>query len=260
MLTIQNYVRPETLQEAYDLNQNKRNRILGGMMWLRMENIAVNTAIDLSGLGLDEIRPEAEGFFIGACVTLRRLELHEALNAATQGAVGAAVRDIVGVQFRNMATVGGSIYGRFGFSDVLTVFFAMDTTVELFHAGMVPLAEFVHLKPDRDILVGLHVHTSGIQAAYQAVRAVRTDFPVLTCCCVHDGGTLRFAVGARPGKAQLVTLQADSYRDPAIIIDEVSKQIETGSNSRGSAAYRAHLVKVLVKRTLRQTGVLAYAD
>ena len=41
-------------------------------------------------------------------------------SAYTAGAVREAVRHIVGVQFRNCATVGGSIYGRFGFSDVLT--------------------------------------------------------------------------------------------------------------------------------------------
>ena len=40
---------------------------------------------------------------------------------------------IVGVQFRNCATVGGSIYGRYGFSDVLTMFLGMDTWVECGH-------------------------------------------------------------------------------------------------------------------------------
>ena len=36
MITIQKYVRPQTLEEAWQLNQNKRNRILGGMLWLRL--------------------------------------------------------------------------------------------------------------------------------------------------------------------------------------------------------------------------------
>ena len=59
---------------------------------------------------------------IGARVTLRELEQHVGLNTYTHDAVKNAVKDIVGVQFRNMATIGGSIWGRFGFSDVLTVF------------------------------------------------------------------------------------------------------------------------------------------
>ena len=31
MITIQKYVRAQSLEEAWQLNQNKRNRILGGM-------------------------------------------------------------------------------------------------------------------------------------------------------------------------------------------------------------------------------------
>lgn len=45
----------------------------------------------------------------------------------TGGAVRESLRHIVGVQFRNLATVGGSIFGRFGFSDVLTMFLALDS-------------------------------------------------------------------------------------------------------------------------------------
>lgn len=122
MITIQNYVRARSLEEAWQLNQNKRSRILGGMLWLRLGSGTVNTAIDLCNLGLDTIEETQEQFSIGAMVTLRDLELHPGLNDYSHHAVADAVKDIVGVQFRNMATVGGSIWGRFGFSDVLTVF------------------------------------------------------------------------------------------------------------------------------------------
>ena len=57
-----------------------------------------------------------------------------------------AVRSIVGVQFRNLATVGGSIWGRFGFSDVLTLFLALDTRVLLYRAGEISLREFAGMK------------------------------------------------------------------------------------------------------------------
>ena len=42
----------QSLEEAYELNQKKSNRIIGGMIWLKMETLNVGTAIDLSGLGL----------------------------------------------------------------------------------------------------------------------------------------------------------------------------------------------------------------
>ena len=65
MMTIREYKRAESLEEAWQLNQKKPNRILGGMIWLKMETINVGTAIDLSGLGLDTIEENEEGFSIG---------------------------------------------------------------------------------------------------------------------------------------------------------------------------------------------------
>ena len=88
MITIQNYVRAQSLEEAWHLNQNKRNRILGGMLWLRLGSGAVGTAIDLCDLGLDAIEETDEQFSIGAMVTLRDLELHAGLNTYTHHAVG----------------------------------------------------------------------------------------------------------------------------------------------------------------------------
>ena len=157
MMTIREYKRAESLEEAWQLNQKKANRILGGMIWLKMETINVGTAIDLSGLGLDTIEETDVGFSIGAMVTLRQLETHPGLEAFTHGAVREALRHIVGVQLRNLATVGGSIYSRFGFSDVLTLFLAMDCSVELYRGGIVPLREYAERPYDRDIVVRLLV-------------------------------------------------------------------------------------------------------
>ena len=76
MMTIREYKRAESLEEAWQLNQKRNNRVIGGMIWLKMENINVGTAIDLSGLGLDMIDETDDSFSIGAMVTLRQLEAH----------------------------------------------------------------------------------------------------------------------------------------------------------------------------------------
>ena len=65
MLKIKEIVRPQSLEEAYELNQKRTNRILGGMLWMRMSNIQIQKAIDLSGLGLDQIEETEEEFSIG---------------------------------------------------------------------------------------------------------------------------------------------------------------------------------------------------
>ena len=254
MMTIQNYVRAQSLEQAYELNQNKRSRVLGGMLWLKMTSLTVPTAIDLSGLGLDAIEESQEGFSIGAMVTLRQLELHPGLNQYTQGAVAGAVRDIVGVQFRNMATVGGSIFGRFGFSDVLTVFLALDAYVELYKGGVIPLEDFSQMPPDRDILVRIIVKKRPLRCVYSAMRNSRTDFPILTCAVSELDGECRVVIGARPGRAMVL-------RDPANgqdFGDFVAERIPTGSNLRGSAAYRSHLARVLTQRALLELGGLSH--
>ena len=148
MLKIKSYVKVKSVAEAYELNQKKTAIVLGGMVWLKMGNRNISTAIDLSGLGLDTIQEFDDEFVIGCMTPLRELEINESLNEYTHGAIQESLRHIVGVQFRNCATVGGSIWGRYGFSDVLTMFLGMDTWVELYDAGKIPLTEFLKNIPD----------------------------------------------------------------------------------------------------------------
>ena len=138
MLKIKSYERVNSIAEAYELNQKKSACVLGGMVWLKMGNRNISTAIDLSGLGLDTVQELEDEFVIGCMTTLHDLETNAALNEFTGGAVRESLRHIVGVQFRNCATVGGSIFGRYGFSDVLTMFLAMDTWVDMYQAGRIP--------------------------------------------------------------------------------------------------------------------------
>lgn len=257
MLNIQTYVRAKSLEEAYTLNQKRNARVLGGMLWLKMASNTVGTAIDLCELGLDTIEEDETGFTLGAMATLRMLEQHPGLAAYTQNAAAKAVQDIVGVQFRNMATVGGSVWGRFGFSDLLTWLLASGAAVELYKGGVVPLEAFAAMPYDRDVLVRVILpKRPGAAFAYQAVRIGRTDLPVLNCAAARLDGGYRVAVGARPGRAVLLQDDAGLL---ARGVDEESAaafgrwaagQVPTGSNARGSAAYRTHLVKVLSRRAL----------
>lgn len=256
MLTINQYVKASSLEEAYELNQKKSNVVLGGMLWLKMQNRNVGTAIDLSGLGLDKIEEINGEYRIGAMVTLRQIERHDGLNALTCGAVEESVKHIVGVQFRNMATVGGSVFGRYGFSDVLTVLMAAGASVELYKAGRMTVEEFAKRPYDRDILTHIILQVKPMKAVYLSQRNTKTDFPVLTCCVTEQEGAYRCVIGARPMKAVCFTDEQGMLKNG---IDErsaeafgayVSEQVETASNLRGSREYRKQLAKVLTRRAL----------
>ncbi len=271
MLEIRSFRRAESLEEAWELNQKKTNRVIGGMLWLKMSHGRCGTAIDLSGLGLDRIEEDDEAFRIGCMATLRQLETHPALNAYSCGAVRDAVKSIVGVQFRNLATVGGSVWGRFGFSDVLTVFTALGASVELYKRGILPIEEFAALPYDRDLLVRIIVPKCGAGKAGFAALSVRnsaTDFPVLTVAagCFHGGNDavgsgrlcpgIRVTVGARPQKAVLLEDPEGILKDGVTAESAAAygvwaaEQVPVGSNLRGSADYRKHLTEVLVRRAL----------
>ena len=139
---------------------------------------------------------------------------------------------------------------------MLTMFLAMDSYVELYKGGIIPLREYAKMPYDRDILVRLIVKKEAASFDYQSVRNTQTDFPVLTCAAAKTEAGYRFAIGARPGKAVLFELSNEDMKDKNVenIAEYAAKcvkeQIVAGSNTRGSAEYRKHLAGVLVRRAV----------
>lgn len=269
------YVRAQSLDEAYELYQKKPNFVLGGMLWLKMKNKTLGTAIDLCDLGLDQIDEDENEFRIGAYATLRQIETHEALNAYTHGAIAESVRHIVGVQFRNVATVGGSIWGRFGFSDVMTIFRALGAKVQLHKAGIMDLDEFASLpRTTRDVLVSVIVPKNAKGIVYLSQRNQSTDFPVLTCAVANRSGRYVAVIGASPYMAEpvwdedgILDCLADAKTDGnAALTDNsetnakidkfaeyVAEHIRFGSNIRAGAEYREMICRVLTRRAVTQS-------
>lgn len=256
MLKINQYVRAQSLEEAYTLYQKKSSVVLGGMLWLKMQNRTVGTAIDLCALGLDTIEETEEEYRIGAMVSLRALETHHSLNELTGGAVSRCLSPIIGVQFRNLATIGGSISGKFGFSDPLTLFLALGARLEFYKKGIVSLEEWLTMPSERDILVRVLLPKTPVQVDYRSMRNTATDFPVLTCAVCRRGADVVCALGARPGAAMLFRdktgILADGITEDkaAAFADGVAEEAAFGSNMRGSAEYRQKLAQVLVRRSL----------
>ena len=269
------YVRAQSLDEAYELYQKKPNFVLGGMLWLKMKNKTLGTAIDLCDLGLDQIDEDENEFRIGAYATLRQIETHEALNAYTHGAIAESVRHIVGVQFRNVATVGGSIWGRYGFSDVMTIFRALGAKVQLHKAGIMDLDEFAALpRTTRDVLVSVIVPKNAKGVVYLSQRNQSTDFPVLTCAVANRSGRYVAVIGASPYMAEpvwdeegILDCLADAKTDGnAALTDNsetnakidkfaeyVAEHIRFGSNIRAGAEYREMICRVLTRRAVTQS-------
>ena len=77
------------------------------------------------------------------------------------------------------------------------------------------------------------------------MRNQRTDFPVLACAVAKMSGEYRASIGARPSRAILIrSEQSEGFAA------FVAENVPTEGNMRGSAAYRTHLIKVLVERSM----------
>ena len=266
MFTIREYVMPETLEEAYTiLKSRKGNQILGGCAWLRLGKKKINIAVDLSKCGLDYIREDDEKIEIGAMTSYRSVETSDILKRYFNGAIAGSVSSIIGTQFRNTVTVGGSVYGRFGFSDFLTPLLALDTTVVLYKKGSVPLEEFMMMPYEKDIIEKIVIAKDGRKASYQMFRNSRADFPILNLAVSKTcDGSFYVTVGARGPKAvraqktaayltERLALGTDNLEE---IIKEAAAilayEVKFTDNMRASAAYRKILSGVLLGKAVRE--------
>lgn len=252
MYTAQDYQIVDSLGEAMRLLQaDPQNAIIAGGMMMRLSSNEYHTLIDLSRLGLDTVTCNGSRISIGAMVPLRRLETEPLLQEHANGVLGRCVSPIIGTQFRNMATIGASVYGKYAFSDPITALLALDAELRFYEGGRMPLAAYLTGRPRRDILISVELPVDGRQASYQTQRLSATDFGVLDVCCARLlDGSFRLSVGARPGVATRSHNAENLLKqgDVCGALDTVKKEFVFGSNLRGSAEYRRALSAVLVKR------------
>lgn len=257
MYTATEYIFPESIEESYQLLiSNKNNAIIGGGLWMRLSSKNYHTLIDLSKLGMDKIEKRDNEIVIGAMVSLYDIETNPLTKNLFAGALADSVSSIVGIQMRNSATIGGSIYSRFGFSDPLCALLAMDAEVELFEEGRIPIDDFIHSDRKKDILIAIHIKDDGRKCAFESLRQTKTDFAVLNLCLgLLNDGSYRVAVGARPTCARrcFKTEEALLENDINRALEQIEK-MPYGSNMRGSEEYRSKMSSVLLKKAYEKIG------
>ncbi len=264
MLSMQIYASPTSLEEAYDLLKSSRNNvILGGCGFLRLGKKRIGTGIDLQNLKLDYIQVEEDYVEVGAMTRLRTLETNINIKNISNSIIPESLKSIVGVPFRNTVTIGGSVYGKFGFSDIITSLLSLNTQVLLYKAGLMSLEEFLNRKPEKDILLAIRIPKSDSVGSYTGFRHSNGDFPILTVAVAKSEDKINISIGARPMGALLakkamdyinsVEITRESIKETAEI---VADEITFGSNMRASATYRKELSKALVERNLLEVCCL----
>lgn len=260
MLSMQVYSTPTTVDEAYDLLHSSRNNvILGGCAFLRLGKKRIGTGVDLKKLKLDYIQVEEEHIEIGAMTRLRTLETHIHIQKLSDGILPKAIAGVVGVPFRNTVTLGGSVYGKYGFSDVITALLAMEAKVVLHKGGVITLEDFLDGTRERDILTSVRIPLKKSRGSYVGFRHSGGDFPIITIATTYGLDGVKIVVGARPmgavlakGAMDYIAKHGITHASSELAAKLVSEELVFGTNMRATAEYRRELAKTLVQRSLME--------
>ena len=260
MLKIDRYLMAASLEEAHDaLQETAGSTILGGCGYLRLGKRRIPMGIDLSGLGLDTIHEKDDFVQIGAMASLRQVETSGLLGGLGDGVLARSVENIVGVQLRNCVTLGGSVAGRYPFSDPITALMALDAELDWHRTGRMSLGQYLQGKGVRDILTHILLPRDGRRAAFGSIRKTATDYAVLNVAVAQLDNEFRVVVGSRPGRAvraqQAEELLAQEGLNDAAIKEAgilVVENLSFGDNPRGSEEYRRAICPVLIERALRE--------
>ncbi len=253
-----------SLKDAYDvLISDSHNAILGGGLWLKKGNSPINVLIDISHLGLDKISETKDSIDIGACVSQREIEQSTALQHLAGGIVSLGAGSIMGVPFRNMATIGGSVAGKYPFSDLITPLLALDTTLVFYPNKEISLAEYLSSREKLGILVSIRIKKEPLAGYFKKVEVTALDYPIVNIAISKDSkNKYRIVVGSRPAVASLAnkameylnSLKSVKEQDLEQASELASSDLRFSSSPSASEEYRRALAKTYVRRGLEEVN------
>ena len=263
-MKVNEYYRASSLEDAYKkLSANPKNQILGGGLWIKKIGTEVNTLIDLSGLGLNQIKEDKSEVMVGSLVTQRDFENSKVVRALFNDSIAFATREVMGVNFKNIATIGGSIMGRYPFSDVICGLLPYDVELEFYPEQKMSLEDYLNYKGKLNaILVAIHIKKGSGKGFYKKVKTTALDFPIVNFAVAKVNDEYRIAVGARPMVAALAHKAMDfvnnsskedleTFKKAAEIACE---ELSFLDNKDASKEYRLDLTKVYVRRGLEEVS------
>ncbi|MGL6065244.1 MAG: FAD binding domain-containing protein [Fusobacteriaceae bacterium] len=274
MFGFKNYFQAKDIETAYEeLIKNKKNIIIGGGSYLKMSKVLYNTGIDMSKLDLNYIKEDEKYILIGSMTTFREIEINELLKTYYNNMFTHSVKDILGVQFRNNVTVGGTVFSKYGFSDLITPLLALNCIVVLHKGGEKRLEDFLKEgKSTRDILIEVKIPKEEYIGIFKSIRKSSTDYSLINISVSKKKNlkSYNIAIGARPGRAVLVknnigenisNLELDKknilekrelilemLNDEAM--ENLLKDISFGDNMRSTKEYRKEMAKVLIRKAI----------
>lgn len=254
-----NYYKPTSIEDAYSkLQENPKNALLAGGLWLKKLGGEYETLIDLSSLGLNKIEEDDKVIKVGAMVSQREFETSPCINALLGGTIAFSTREVMGPAFRNMATIGASIYGRYPFSDVIAGLLMLDVELVFYPEQRMTLADYISFKGKvNGILTGIEIKKEEGKGYFKKVKTTALDFPLLNVAVSSRNGKYYIAIGSRPMvasyayKAMEAANEGKSFEEVAKIAAE---EYSFADSQNISKEYRKDLATVYVRRGLEEVS------
>ncbi len=268
------FLQPRSVAEAIALRMEYGKRLVvynGGtdiVIQLRENLIVPEYVMDIKKIpGLDCLTfSEAEGLFIGACVTMNRLGENEQVRAHYPYLADAAL-SVGSKQVRNRATCIGNLVNASPLCDTGTPLYAADAVVCIAGAQgerELPIREFITfvrrtaLQPD-ELVTGIRVpYDPELRGVFTKI-ARRKEVDLSTVCgtVVRNGECWRLAFGAvAPTPVRLPKTEAllEGKTITPALIDEAAvlatTEVSPIDDVRASKQYRLDVVSVIVRRSL----------
>ena len=250
------YYKASSLEDAFQkLKENPKNAIIAGGFWMKKTGLSYETLIDLSECGLDQIKEENGFIHVGAMVTLRQFETNPSIKKLFNGATAFAVSEVMGPAFRNSATIGGSVFGRYPFSDVIAALLPLDVKVVLYPEQEMSLEEFLNVRGKIDgILKEIVIKKEEGKGYFKKVKATALDFPMVNISIVKRNNKNYIVVGSRPMVAAFAkkAMEAADKGDYVEAGNLAAEELSYLDSMNISKEYRQDLVKVYVRRGLEE--------
>lgn len=282
MLKIAAYHSPTTLAEAATLLAEEGRTVIAGGTDLLVNPrymVGVREVVDIRKLGLDYIREENRGLYIGAGTTMRTVALHAKIQALAGGILARGAAVCGSPNIRNMATVAGNVASALPSADTPPSLLALDAQAVLVGIQgerVVPLNSFF-VGPgksvrERELIRELRISLANLdrlRGGFYKIGRTAEDISLVnaaTTLIIEDGiiTAARLVLGA-VAPIPLRTVRAEealtgqppteeTFRRAAEIVREEVRPI---SDHRASADYRRRMSGVAAVRALRQAAGLA---
>ena len=273
------YFKPIGLEEAIGLLTeygDKCRVIAGGTDVVVEKDPSIQVLVDVTGLGLDYIKSDAQGIRIGAATTFADIGASSILSGAPYNILAQAAHQMGTPQIRNMATIGGNLCSAVPSADSAPALLALDATLGIFGIRgerSVAITDFFrdvrsNALDKNELLteIQLPAFSDRTEAVFTKKGRVATGDLAIVNAAVRVTITadnickdVRIALGAvaptplRASAAEAM-LKGEKLKNELLekVAAQASEDTKPISDIRSTAEYRRILVRILVERALKE--------